>query len=53
MVTMTAMTFVFVGIGSIILAFNLKKVKDYPDKISAELKAKLNDLQTEINNQLK
>ncbi|MFV0472070.1 MAG: HdeD family acid-resistance protein [Paludibacteraceae bacterium] len=52
-VVLTALSFVFVGIASSVLAFDLKKVKDYPDKIGDDLKNKFNDLQNEIEKTLK
>ena len=52
-VSITAITFMFVGVASIVLAFNLKKLKDFPSKITETLKAKINALEEEINDQLK
>lgn len=52
LVTLTAMSFIFAGISSIMLSFSLKKVKDLPGKISAELKEKMNALQKEAEEQL-
>lgn len=52
LVTLTAMSFIFVGISSIMLSFNLKKVKDMPDKISPELKERINAIQKEAEQQL-
>ncbi|MFV0390590.1 MAG: HdeD family acid-resistance protein, partial [Paludibacteraceae bacterium] len=52
-VVLTALSFIFVGIASIILAFDLKKVKDYPGKIGDELKKKFDDLQDELEKTLK
>lgn len=49
LVSFTAITFIFVGVSSIILSFNLKKLKNYPGKVSEELKTKINDLQKEID----
>ncbi|CAN1489015.1 HdeD Uncharacterized conserved protein [Flavobacteriaceae bacterium] len=50
-VIVTALTFLSVGISSVILSFNLKKIKDFPDKISSELKNKISAIQEEINEQ--
>jgi len=52
-VTLTAMSCIFVGIATVFLAFNLKKLKDFPNKISDELKTKINSIQAEINSELK
>lgn len=49
LVTLTALTFMMVGISAIVLSFNLKKVKDFPDKMSQEIKDKINNLQKELN----
>lgn len=53
LVTITALSFIFVGIASVILAFNLKKLKDFPDKLTPELKSRINAIQDEIINQVK
>ena len=53
LVTITALSFIFVGIASLVLAFNLKKLKDFPDKITPELKSRINAIQDEIINQVK
>lgn len=47
-VVLTAMSFISIGIASIILALNLKKIKDYPSKISEELKNKIENIEKEI-----
>lgn len=51
LVGLTAFSFIFAGVASAILAFNLRKVKKYPEKLSNELKKKIEDLQEEINRQ--
>lgn len=38
LVAITALTFIVVGIGSMILAFDLRKMKNYHNKISADVK---------------
>jgi uncharacterized membrane protein HdeD (DUF308 family) len=48
LVTITAIAFISVGISSIVLSFNLKKLKDFPNRISPELKDKIKDLQDEF-----
>lgn len=48
LVSLTALSFIMVGISSIILAFQLKKLKDIPSKISEEAKSKIKSLQKEI-----
>jgi len=49
LVTITALTFIFVGVSSIILSLSLKKVKDFPGKISSELKDRIKAIQSEID----
>lgn len=52
LVTLTAMTYIFVGVSSIFFSFELKKAKDMPRKISSELKEKMNALQKEVEQNL-
>ena len=52
LVVITAVAFIFSGISAIILAFNLKKLKNYPNKISKELKDKIESLKNEYHNEL-
>ena len=52
-VVLTALSFIFVGSASIVLAFDLKKLKDYPEKLSADLKNKIDALGNEIDNEMK
>lgn len=42
-----ALTFVLIGIAGIVLAFQLKKLKSIPQKISKELRDKIEDLKEE------
>lgn len=51
-VTLTAIAFLFIGVGSISLAFILKRLKDSPDKLTSDLKARIEELQKEVNKQL-
>lgn len=53
LVTLTSLTFIFIGISSAMLAFDLKKLKNAPKKISDELRAKLENLEKEISAELK
>jgi len=53
LVVVTGLSFVFVGIASVILAFNLKKLKNFPNKLSQEIKEKIENLQDEINERMK
>lgn len=53
LVTLTALAFIFAGIASITLSLNLKKVKDFPSKLSNELKSKIEALQNEIKEKTK
>ncbi len=48
LVVVTALSFIFSGIASIVLAFNLKKVKDFPETLDNELKSKIEKLKEEI-----
>ncbi len=52
LVTLTALAFVFSGVAAISLSLDLKKMKDFPDKLSADLKDRIGKLQAEINAQL-
>ena len=47
LVVMTALTFIFVGVSGIAMAFMLKKLKSFPQKITKELKEKIEDLREE------
>lgn len=53
LVVLTAMTFIFVGVSSILLSFNLKKIKDYPNKINEDLKSKIENLHQQIIKEVK
>jgi len=48
LVTATALAFIFVGVSLAILSFDLKKVKDFPSKISNNLKEKIASLQNDL-----
>ena len=48
LVTVTAMSFLFLGLASIVLSFNLKRVKDYPNKLTDEMKAKIESLEKDF-----
>ncbi|OAZ05354.1 HdeD family acid-resistance protein [Flavobacterium succinicans] len=52
LVSLTALTFIFVGIASSMLSFRLKKIKDIPKTVSSDLKDKINNLKTEIKERL-
>ena len=47
LVVITALSFIFVGISAIVLAFQLKKLKTLPGKLRKELKDKIEDLKEE------
>lgn len=47
LVAITAFTFIFVGIGAVVLAVRLKKLRSLPQKLSKELKEKIEDLKVE------
>lgn len=53
LVTLTALSFLFAGVSAVILAFDLKKVKNYPAKLSKTLREKIEHLQQEIHNEAK
>ncbi|MDH6250436.1 uncharacterized membrane protein HdeD (DUF308 family) [Chryseobacterium sp. H1D6B] len=53
LVVLTGLSFIFVGAASVVLAFNLKKLKNYPNKLSSELKERIETLQNEINDKMK
>lgn len=52
LITLTASVFIFSGVTSCMLAFDLKKVKAYPAKLSSELKNKINVLQSELEKEM-
>lgn len=49
LVVLTAIALIFIGTASIILSLKLKKLKDAPEKIDANLKKRIADLQDEIH----
>lgn len=53
LVVVTALAFIFSGISAIVLAFNLRKLKNYPGKISQELKDKIEAVKAEYHHALK
>lgn len=52
LVAITALSFVFVGFGSIVLSLDLRKIRDYPKKVSTELQNKIAYLNKEIKQTL-
>jgi uncharacterized membrane protein HdeD (DUF308 family) len=52
LVVCTAMAFIFAGVASILLAIQLKKLKEIPGKISDELKGRINSLRKEYQDAL-
>lgn len=48
LVTLTALAFIFVGISSILLSLDIKKLKNFPEKISKELKERIESLRQEV-----
>lgn len=48
LVTLTALSFIFVGVATIMLSLNLKKIKDIPSSISNEFKDKINNIMKEV-----
>lgn len=53
LVVLTALAFIFAGVSSILLAFNLKKIKDFPNKLSNDLKDRIKKLHEEVERALK
>lgn len=47
LVVMTSLAFIFTGLASIVLAFQLKSLKGIPGKVKKELKDKIDDLREE------
>ena len=52
LVALTAFTFIVVGISSMILSFDLRKIQKYPQKISVVIKNQLLQLHNEITQSL-
>ncbi|MBO9594630.1 MAG: DUF308 domain-containing protein [Niabella sp.] len=53
LVVLTGMAFLFVGVASSVLAFDLKKVKNFPRKLNSQLKKRIELLQQEISEEVK
>lgn len=49
LVTVTGITFIITGVSSIVLSFNLRKVKKMPEKLSSELKDRIAAIKKEID----
>ena len=49
LVTLTGVSFIFMGIASIMLALDLRKVKKIPGKVSQELRDRIKSIQEEID----
>lgn len=49
LVSLTGISFIFIGISSILLALDLRKLKNFPTKVSDELKNKIKLVQDEID----
>ena len=49
LVTITGVAFIITGVSSIILSFDLRKVKKIPEKLSSELKNKITAIKKEID----
>lgn len=52
LVMLTGLAFIFTGIASIVLSFNLKKLKTWGDKLSGDLKDRIEKLNSEIKETL-
>lgn len=49
LVTLTGISFIFIGIASVMLALDLRKIKNFPSKVSNELRSKIKALQDEVD----
>ena len=49
LVVVTGLAFILTGIASIVLSFDLRKVKKFPEKLSSELKSKISSIEKEID----
>ncbi len=49
LVVITGISFIIIGVSSIVLSFDLRKVKKIPEKLSSELKNKIADIKKEID----
>ena len=47
--TLTGVSFIFMGVASIMLALDLRKVKKIPGKVSQELRDRIKSIQDEID----
>jgi uncharacterized membrane protein HdeD (DUF308 family) len=52
LVSLTSLSFLFAGITSIAFSFKLKKLKDIPNKISDDLKGRIESLHKELENHI-
>lgn len=52
LVMLTALAFLFGGIAFVMLSFDLKKLKNLPDRISPELKSRIASLEKEIRERI-
>jgi uncharacterized membrane protein HdeD (DUF308 family) len=50
LILITGVTFIITGVSSIVLSFDLRKVKKMPEKFSSELINKIEDIKKEIDN---
>lgn len=53
LVVLTGSAFILAGISSVFLAFDLKKIKDFPKKLGHDLKSRIQKLQEEIEEAVK
>ncbi len=53
LVVFTALSFISTGIASVVLSFDLKKVKNKGENLSDELKQKIKELENEIDDEMK
>lgn len=52
LITLTALSFIALGISSIVFSFKMKKIKDFPKKVKSEIHEKLEQLKQETEQEL-
>lgn len=51
-VVWTAVSFIIIGIGSVILGFNFRRIAEFPNKVSQKVKDQIADLQKNVKDQV-
>jgi uncharacterized membrane protein HdeD (DUF308 family) len=52
LITLTALSFIFAGISAVTLSFSMKKLKNFPSKVSSDLKNRFEKIKEEYKEQL-